>query len=538
MTKWFPKIETTHVILFFALILGLGLRLYGIRWGLPDATHPKYSYHPDETLHLLFARMMVTGDVTGANFIYGGTFYYSILDAFFYFSARLSEFLGGFNNLANSILIGRYFSTAMAVLTILMVYQCGLVFYGRLVGLLAAIILAVTPAHILCAQRMRPDEIGAFFPILLILLSWWIFNTSEKKNLKFYVYAGVALGTAIAFRFPLALLMAAPVSAHFFTKGVDSTAKMWRSLWNRKLVIMLGASVLGYLITSPYTFMYFGKFIQGLTIQWQFQSGTFLDSIGNGPAIYQWGWSMLHEALGYPLYYLAFGGIVLALARRSRADIIILVVGVPYFILTLFADWVVVRYTLPLLPLLAILAASFVVHVVEAIPRYKSVTYTLFVVVLAWTVLADYAFLKMEAGTDVRDVASEWIQHNLPQGSSLLILRTYIQDTYFNPVIPKGYQQLIFGLQDNSDSTTLFRGHKFDYLILHELIYKNMERLGARNPDPYAWQFYESLLSSHYKLIREFKQPIRALGVDFSAWFTSQDYVITDPAIRIYGYKG
>ncbi len=519
-------------ILIFALIL----RLYGIHWGLPNSAHPDYSYHPDEALHLLFARMLVNGEIIGKQFIYGGTFYYTILNAFFYFAARLGEFLGGFNLLANSILIGRYFHTAVAVLTILMVYQCGQVFFGRRVGLLAAIMLAVTPAHILCAQRMRPDEIGALFPALMILLSWWIMNAEEQKNLKFYIYAGLALGVAIAFRFPLAILIAAPVSAHVFIRNAGRTTKIWQSMWDRKLIIMFGTTVLGYLITSPHTLIYPEWFMQGLKIQWSYQSGSFVDAVGNGPAAYQWGWTMLHEALGYPLYFLALGGVVLALTRRTRADIMILVVSVPYFILTLFTSWVVVRYTLPLLPLLTILAANFVVYVVETIPRFKSITYTLFLVVLAWTVLADYAYLKMEAGRDVRDVASEWIQHNLPRGSSILTVRMYLEDYYFNPVIPEGYRALVFFLQKDNDSRALFRDYRFGYLVLNEFIYKNMERLGPQHPDPYARMFYESLLSSHYKLIKQFKQPIKALGIDFSAWFTTQDYVIADPVIRIYEY--
>lgn len=537
MIKRLSKIEKTHIFLFAAVVLGLGLRLYGIKWGLPDATHPEYSYHPDEVLHLIFARMLVDGDIIGKQFIYGGTFYYTVLHAYYFFAEQLRELLGGVNYFANTILFGRYFHTAIAVLTILIVYQCGRAFFGKTAGAAAAILLAVVPAHIVCAQRMRPDELGAFFAGFMILLSWWIMSADEGKRLKFYVFAGLALGAAIALRFPLATMIGAPVAAHMFVKKGKNAAEILRSLLDRRLVIMLGAVVLGYAVASPHTFIYPEGFMQGMKIQWNFQSSPFTDAVDGGPGVYQWGWTMLHEALGYPLYFLTLGGVVLALVRRSQADIVILAAGVSYFILTTFTSWVVVRYTLPLLPLLVIFAGRFVAYAIEAIPRHKPVAYVVIVATLVWTVLADYAYLKMEAGRDVRDVVSGWIKHNLPRGSSILMVRAYSEDYYFNPVIPKGHEVSVFFLAEKNDSQALFRDYKFDYLILHEFTYKNMERLRERHPDPHARVFHDSLLNSHYTRIGEFKQRIEAMGIDFSSWFTSQDYEIANPAIRIYKYQ-
>ena len=394
------------------------------------------------------------------------------------------------------------------------------------------------PAHILCAQRIRPDEITALFSGIMILLSWFLLSAEDGKKIRYYIFAGLTLGMAVAFRFPLGLLILAPVVAHVFTTNRKDVIGILRSLWDRKLAIMLGVAMLSYTITSPYTFIYPEAFMQGLQVQWWYQSNPFMDAVGKGPGVYQYGWLMLHEALGYPLYFLAMGGVVLALMRRSQADIIILVVGLPYFILTTFASWVVVRYTLPLLPLLAMLAGSFVAYILDKIPQYKLLTYVAIGMTFGITALADYAYLKMEAGKDVRDFATEWIQQSIPSGSSIMIVRTYAEDYYFNPVIPENYHALMFPLIAKNDSRILFRDYKFDYLILNEIIYKNIERLGQRHPYQHYQQFYELLMNSHYKQIREFKQPIQALGMDFSSWFTAHDYVIANPGIRIYKYQG
>jgi hypothetical protein len=339
---------------------------------------------------------------------------------------------------------------------------------------------------------------------------------------------------AVAFRFPLAILIAAPIVAHVAVQGERKVRGVIRSLGDGKLAMMLGTAVLGYVLASPHTLIYPEGFMLGLKVQWWYQSGVFTDAVDGGPGAYQWGWTMLHEAMGYPLYFLALGGVALAFIRRTPADVAILAVGVPYFILTTFTSWVVVRYTLPLLPLLAILSGRFMAQVLTVSPRYKIVAYVLFALVLVWTMLADYAYLKMEAGKDVRDAASEWIGRNVPPGSSIAIVKYYLQDQFFNPVIPKGYPSLVIHLNAANDSRLFFRDNKSDYLILHEFIYKNVERLGPRHPYPHERVFYESLQNSHYKNIKEFKHPVEAMGIDFSSWFTSQDYVIANPGIRVY----
>src|SRR5581483_10828516 len=43
-------------LLILIVLLGLGLRLWGIGWSLPDVRHPLATYHPDELVNLNAAR--------------------------------------------------------------------------------------------------------------------------------------------------------------------------------------------------------------------------------------------------------------------------------------------------------------------------------------------------------------------------------------------------------------------------------------------------------------------------------------------------
>jgi hypothetical protein len=302
----------THVGLGIAVCTGLVLRLYGIQWGLPNAVHPHYSYHPDEMLHLVLGRWLAEGEIIDRHFYYRRTLYFSLLNSYVFFGDRLAGVLGGFNDLANSISFGRYFLVGIATLMIFLVYES-----ARLL-------------------------------------------------------------------------------------------------------------------------------------------------------------------------------------------------------------------------LLVILAARFVVDLVDTFPRLKAGTYVLILMVFLWTVLSDLAYLKVEAGRNVRDIASEWLRNNLGAGSSVLVVKTYIGDDYFNPVMPKELNQENFYLGRGNSSRSLFKDRRFDYLILHEHLYKNMERLGSDHPLEEYRQFYQELISSRYRLIKEFRRPVTALGIDFSISFASHDYTIVDPGIQVF----
>jgi hypothetical protein len=282
--------------------------------------------------------------------------------------------------------------------------------------------------------------------------------------------------------------------------------------------------------------MYPEVFLEGLKVQWRYQSEPFVDAVDMGPGIYQYGWLMLHQALGYGLYVLAALGFVYALAKRTAGDSILIAAVVPYMILTSFTSWVVVRYTLPLLPPLVLLAARAVVQAGEGWTSLhaRAVRVAGVVLIVASTLAADLAYLRLEAGTNVREHATKWITQNIPRGSSIIVARAYLEDNFFNPVIPQEHRHSFFLLREHADSTRILHDNGHDYLILSEYFYKNMERLGDRHPSPEARRFYRALTTSPYRMIMEFKQPVSFLGMDFSSWFSSNDYTIPNPGIRIY----
>lgn len=528
--------QRAGVLLVLVLAAALLLRLYGIRWGLPDASHLFYSYHPDEALHLLAADWLAQGSLIPKHFMYGGTLHFAFLNAVARASEILPDVTHGYNILADQILLGRYILVAVALVTIVLVYHIGRLLFGTPVGILAALFVAIAPAHIAFAQVLRPDEMAAFLATLIVYLAVKI-HRSGPNTLRYSVYAGLTLGAAMSLRLPLIIFAGAPVVALLLTSRGGTGIRKLSVLLDRRMLAMGLCIPLAYAVSSPQTFLHPDMFRAGLEVQWGYQSTPFPDTAEMGPGFYQYGWLMLHQALGYALYGLALAGVLYALRKRSVGDWLLLAAIIPYLILVSFTSWVVVRYTLPLVPLLAILAARFALLVLEQRPRLRALGIAAIAVVVGWTLMADAAYLKLQAGKNVRAVATEWIEQQIPPGSSIVVVKSYLEDDFFNPAIPKAYRHHAFYLLESGDGTQLFRGEKYDYLVLHEYLYKNMERLGDRHPLRQSRAFHASLISSRYRLVKEFKQPTQFLGVDFAASFSSNDYTIVNPGIRVYQYQ-
>lgn len=516
------------------LVLTLFLRLYGIDWGLPTSLHPHYSYHPDEVPLLVWAQWLSQGQIISKQFIYGGTFYFLILRACMYFGDMFGELIGGFNALANAILVARYLQVFLALLTVLLVYECGRLLYDRRTGLIAALVLAVAPAHIVATQTVRPDAISAFLVILITLTAAKLLKSASSGRRKLLVYSGIAIGAAAAFRLPLIAFGLLPVFAYIVARQRADGSSFrelvldWDALWFTVTIVVT------YIVLSPHILVYPEAFVMGIKVTTSYETVVFPDATDRGPVFFQYAWRLLHQALGYPGYFLALGGVIYALMRRHTEDIIVLAGIGLYFIMLASVTLTFVRYTLPMLPLLALLSGVVAVQLSERVHRARKIIYVVAACLFAWTLAADIALLNVTASKNSRVQASEWVAQNIPQGKSTLLVKQYDGDDFFNPVITSKHNNMAVLLTDGSDSRRLFTEIKFDDVILHELFYRDMERLGSRHPRKEVWDFYEAMTGAGLKLIKEIKVPVQFLGIDFSGSFEAIDFSVINPGIRIY----
>lgn len=520
------------LLLAAIILLGGALRIAGIHWGLPDATHPTFSYHPDEALHVDWAEALARGDLIPKQFIYGGTLTSTILNADRHFGAALHPLLGGANPLADTIIAGRYFIVLLSLLTILLVYETGKTLWDAPSGLLAALIVALTPVHVFMAQDVRPDESATFVVTLIVYLSALIFRADARRDRRFVVYAGLALGAAVALRFPLATFGLAPVAAWLLRDPPSNVRAAVLQLVGQRSWVLAGAMLLGYCVASPHTLIYFSDAINGIGLAWAYEVGVFPDAAERGPGIWQYGWTQLREAFGIPLHLFALAAIVHALVRRSREQILLLAAFVPYFVLTTFASWVVVRYTVPMVPPLALLITAAAIPMLRASSAWRAAALAALTGSLTWTLLSDVAFARIEKERNVREEAADWIADHAPPKSGVATTWQYPTDVYLNPVIRGDVH--VYAVMADRTAALAFSSGDVDYLVVNESVYKNMERLGDRHPSEAIREFHHALDSAPYHLVAEFQKPVRFAGLDFSSTFTSQDYAIVNPGIRVY----
>jgi len=512
------------------LIVAAALRLAAWQWGLPDATHPDYSYHPDEVSLLLWAEALSRGEIIPRQFIFGGTLYSSILNGCILLAEPLGNALAGVNLLADAILVSRGLAILSSVLTVWLVYVIGRQLYGPVAALVGAAALAVAPGHVFLSGTNRPDALGALAAVTFLYLAVAALRAPLRADRRTFLLTGGLFGAAVALRFPVAAFAIAPLAAWVLRTTAD------RSFAPGTLVRLLaaggGAAVVTYALTSPHTLLYPGVALEGLSTTWSYESSVFLDAVGRGPGLWQYGWTMLLDALGVPLYALALAGLWLALRRRTQADVLVLVAALPYFVLMILASWVVVRYTLPLLPLIALLVGAGAQQLLARPPAVRRLAAALLVAAGAGTLLHDAAFARIVRGTDVRDATAAWIRHALPADAGIVTLRQYPSDVYFLP--PLGNDALSFVLADDAEPRVLLDHPRASYLVVHENTFGNLDRLRGLHPSASARSLLEVLESGRFELLREFKRPVAIAGVDFSQRFQALDYRVVNPGIRIY----
>lgn len=518
------------------LMLTMIFRLYGIEWGLPASAHPDYSYHPDEAPHLIWAQWLSQGQLIAKQFIYGGTFYYVILRACIYFGNIFSETIGGFNNLANAILAARYLQIFVALLTMLLVYECGRLLYGRKSGLVAALVLTLAPAHITATQTVRPDTVSVFLVVLIMLMAAKLLRSESAMRGKLLVYSGFAIGAAAAFRLPLIGFGLMPAIAYFVARRQTNGDLFRRSFFSWDALWFILAVVLAYIVLSPHTLMYPEAFISGIKVTVGYETSVDPDAVDRGPIFFQYAWRLLHEALGYPGYFLAVSGVIYILVRRRVEDMIVLAGIGLYFVMLASVSLTLVRYTLPILPLLALLSGVVVIQTFERV-RHKytrGIAYFVAVLLVIWALAADLAFLHVAASKNARVLASEWVTQHIPQGKTILLVKQYDGDDFINPIMSSRHNNLAVLVADRGNSEKIFSEMKIDYVILHELFYADVKRLGSRHPRKEAWNFYEAMTGAGLTLVKEIKVPVQFFGIDFSGSFEAADFQVVNPAIHIY----
>ncbi|WP_448541425.1 ArnT family glycosyltransferase [Roseiflexus sp.] len=162
------RVTRTAVALVGILALALGLRVWGLRFGLPYFEHPDEWAVADEAL-----RMLRTGDYTPFSYTYPTLYVYMQVGvATFHFLWGAGA---GLYRTPADIDPVRFYVWARALTALLgtgavaLTFLAGRSLYGRTAGLLAAALIAVMPAVAGDAHYVTTDTPAMFFTLLAFL---------------------------------------------------------------------------------------------------------------------------------------------------------------------------------------------------------------------------------------------------------------------------------------------------------------------------------------------------------------------------------
>ncbi len=417
------------VLLSLIIAIGAGLRLNGLFWDAP------YFFNPDEKRLINWGMEL--------NYFDPGISEWGIVPLLLI--KLLTEVLGLFYipPRADIYLLARGLMLLVSCATIFLVYKLAKKGYSQQSALYAATFTAFTVLHIQYAHFYNLDSLFAF-SILLALLP--LFNIAHNGYLKSYVWAGLTIGLAITIRLNGIFLFTPLFIAHWINihrSNIDKGLTLENGLWQKKvanflkpifsqrLLLALLLTVGIFVLLTPTSVFNPQKYLFYDGLVWVLlQSKGYLKSQytlqfeGTTPWFYVS--NLLFWAAG-PLLLLAYSaGLISAVFKwRKPENLIILSFLLIYFWTATGSRVKFVRYVLPTLPLLNIIAADFFVTARRiAEKKQQAVLKWGLIVCLGLTIIGSgfyaLAFANIYSQPDIRIIAAQWIQNNIPSGSTIV----------------------------------------------------------------------------------------------------------------------
>ncbi len=260
--------------------------------------------------------------------------------------------------------MGRLLTVLFGVATVFLVYHIGWRLLGsKQVGLLASLMLAISPTHVSHSQLITPDAFLVFFLLLSFLGSVGVLKEGRSRD---YVLAGLGAGLAASTKYNGALILVSLIAAHSIRYGRSGSKR-------GSLYLGIGLSVAAFLLTTPFALLDWEAFRTGAQFELRHYATGHAGMEGN---TLKWYISYLLTIEG-PVAFLAILESIRGFSARSKNTLALSIFPVTYFV---FINRFVVRNDrtlLPLIPFLFLLAAHFIVKAFNKI-RYSFLRAPLF----------------------------------------------------------------------------------------------------------------------------------------------------------------
>src|SRR5262245_3698888 len=335
--------------------------------------------------------------------------------------------------------LARAWSCLTGVVPVVLTAGLGARLFGGPAGLLSGLFAAVSFLHVRESHYTWFDAPGVACATGALLAA-----IAHRTNGRAWplLLAGLLAGMAAGHRYQLAVVfLVLPVAA--LTRGAPCRALL-------PLAAALAAGVTAFAVLSPYSFLEFSRASRDLRTQlavsyWRPQ-----------PQALPFG-TILSAAVGIPLCGLASIGFAAALARRPGDLAVLLAPAVPYAASVVLAPRLFARYAVPLVPVIAVLAAAGVSSLVARMDgrRGHIIGALLVLVAIADPLTRSVMFDRVLAREDTRWTAGRWIVDHVPDGASLIRPGP---GWYSNPELPPSARDVAFDFSGSWAERLVERG--------------------------------------------------------------------------------
>lgn len=423
------------LLLLGLLLASLGLRLWGIWFGLP------FVFHNDEGFEIVRALQLGAGEFDFTRVAKGGYFYllfveYGVLFVVLFLTGVVStatEFGEYYISDPSAFyLIGRATTAVIGTATVYLVYRLGKLAYSTAAGLIGAALLGFNILHSYVSHLTTVDVPMTFLSLAAIYFAARM--TTEQGSHRDYWWAALMAAFATATKAPAILVLFPLLIAHvYYVRNRGGTFAQYflsRHLW-QAAAIFVGA----YVITTPGIVVYFenvmlgglGKFSGVVDLAGEFEEeGLDARGLRANISLFQYYYEVIRDSMTWPVFAVCLGGLLYAVWKHRPIDVLLVTFGVVvYVVMSSSTDehQFFPRYILPALPIMALLGGRLLA---DALGRLRGGSRAVVAPALTLVLIAAPALEIAEANhvllrEDTRAIAREWFEANIPPGSKVFI---------------------------------------------------------------------------------------------------------------------
>jgi hypothetical protein len=419
LRRWAPS--PTALVLAGIVAAALGLRLWGIKHGLP------FVYNVDEASNFV---------PTAVGYYFTDTYdphYFINPPAFSYLlHAVLGTWFGGKDGLGTAFatdatgvfVVSRVTSAVLGAAAVAFVHLTATRLFDRRVGLIAAALMAVAFLPVFYSH-LALNDVPALLPLAVSAYgSAGVLVHGRRRD---YALAGAALGFAAATKYTAGIVVLPLAVACVSQLRAERRA----ALAGIGLAAALGLAC--FVLANPYALLSFDEFWSDVRMQEEAASG--FGKLGldydSGVLYYLW---VLTWGFGWVPLAAAVAGAVRLCTEDLRRALFLIPWPVVFLIYMGLQERFFGRWLLPAFPALAILAAFALVRAVEALPARPRLRTTagaaLVAVLLAQGLLYSVHSDRVLARDDTRNQARAWMVGNVPAGSKVVV-EPIVPDAWF-----------------------------------------------------------------------------------------------------------